>query len=492
MVIRSLFIAIVGGTPWRVGNRIDEYKNITMANIPKKQKRNRSSSSSDSSLDFPSLDALPVCNSKSWPRFISIKATPQHSLPKNPFLVAKTIQAVAGELKTVKRLRDDSLLLECINFHQAKNLLSLSQFAGTPILSAPHRTLNSCRGIIRDRERCLQSLSEDEIAEELKPQGISSVKRFSINKDGKTIYTNTYLLTFNSATLPSDIKAGYHNIQVTIYVPNPLRCYTCQQFGHGSRTCKNVPACRRCCSKEHDSDSCSSTPYCCNCKGNHMPSSKQCPAWIRESAINRMKYERNISFPEARKLYNISSPSTSPLQVSYSATVKTVSTRAVSCQTPSTWGNSEILMHTPSLPNNSVQNKPKPRSASVARANQIDYSSQCSLSASLAAIKPYSQSSKSSQPTPKQSSTIQSSSSQQITQNIKSRSRSKGPRRKSSNGAKASSGRLRKGEDDPVHTFNKYGMLEDGMDTDPSPTRSASPSSPRPGRKRSPVKHPKS
>jgi hypothetical protein len=194
---------------------------ITMKNGEKKAKRSlsSSSSSSQSSSSSPPKETFPY-TSTSWPRFISIKATPQHSLPKNPFLVAKTIQSVAGELKTVKRLRDDSLLLECVSFQQAKNLLSLTQFAGTPVLSAPHRTLNSCRGIIRDRERSLQALSEDEIADELESQGISSVKRFSINKDGKTIPTNTYLLTFNSATLPSNIKAGYLNLYAALPANN--------------------------------------------------------------------------------------------------------------------------------------------------------------------------------------------------------------------------------------------------------------------------------
>ncbi len=467
-----------------------------MTNTPKKAKRSLSSSSSSSSSSQTASSSPPKeefpCTSKSWPRFISIKATSQHSLTKNPFLVAKTIQAVAGELKTVKRLRDDSLLLECVNFHQAKNLLSLKQFAGTPVLSAPHRTLNSCRGIIRDRERCLQSLSEDEIAEELAPQGISSVKRFSINKDGKTLYTNTYLISFNSATLPSDIKAGYHNLRVEVYVPNPLRCFTCQEYGHGSRNCKNTPACRRCCSKEHTSDSCSSAPYCCNCKGDHMPSSKQCPAWIRESAINRLKYERNISFPEARKIYNTSSTSTS---TSYATVTKSQvikpATRTVSCQTQTSWINTEIPMSTPvrcvtvahaeafaqtqaqSTNKSSTSKTPttKPSSAS------INYAAISSMTSSVAAIQSQASSSQSSTPLlppPKSSS-----------------SPSHGSKDKSKRAAKLQSGRLHKGEDDPIKSHNRYSPLDSEMDLDQSPQHSRPVSiSPRRGRHRSPVKHP--
>jgi hypothetical protein len=461
-----------------------------MKNTQKKAKRSlsSSSSSSQSSSSAPPKETFPY-NSKSWPRLISIKAIPQHTLPKNPFLVAKTIQSVAGELKTVKRLRDDSLLLECVSFQQAKNLLSLTQFAGTPVLSAPHRTLNSCRGIIRDRERSLQALSEDDIAEELKPQGISSVKRFSINKDGKTV---------PSATLPSNIKAGYLNFRVEVYVPNPLRCFTCQQYGHGTRTCKNPPACRRCCSTEHDSDSCSNSPYCCNCKGDHMPSSKQCPAWIRESAINRLKHERNISFPEARKIYNNSSSSSSSTSYATVAKSKVIkpSTRTVECQTTVTWIGTENPMSIP-VPTVSVAHADAFAQTQVqqkTKATNIKTPTVKSASRFPPLVDPYlpilkpssqtsSKSSTSSQPplSPSKSSSSASKSSSSPSQ------RSKGKTKKA---AKAQSGRPHKGEDDPIQSFNRYSSLDE-MDVDPSPTTSRPVSvSPRRGRRRSPVKHP--
>jgi hypothetical protein len=41
--------------------------------------------------------------------------------------------------------------------------------------------------IIRDRNRTLIELPEEEICQELKPQGITNVKRFSIKKQGTII-----------------------------------------------------------------------------------------------------------------------------------------------------------------------------------------------------------------------------------------------------------------------------------------------------------------
>ncbi len=71
------------------------------------------------------------------------------------------------------------------------------------------RTVNTCRGIVRDRAKCLSDMTEVDIAAELKSQGVTSVKRFT-RKDGDTIVkTSTYLLTFCLSTVPKSIKAGH-------------------------------------------------------------------------------------------------------------------------------------------------------------------------------------------------------------------------------------------------------------------------------------------
>ena len=56
-------------------------------------------------------------------------------------------------------------------------------------------------------------------------QGIIDVRRISIKKKkGKTIETNTYVMTFNA----SKIKVGSTMERDEQFVPNPLRCYKCQ------------------------------------------------------------------------------------------------------------------------------------------------------------------------------------------------------------------------------------------------------------------------
>ena len=58
-----------------------------------------------------------------------------------------------------------------------------------------HKTLNSSCGVIRCRE--LSDMSEIEIRDELKTQGVVEVHRVTVKKEGKVIPTNTLFLTFN-------------------------------------------------------------------------------------------------------------------------------------------------------------------------------------------------------------------------------------------------------------------------------------------------------
>ena len=152
-------------------------------------------------------------------------------------------------------------------------------------------------------------------------------------------------MTFSCASLPHAIKAGYHNIKVEVYVPNPLRCYKCQRYGHGAMRCTNGHICHRCGGNEHEG------PFCCICKGSHMAPSKECPIWIRESAICKLKVTNNISFPEARKLYfSQNKPTTSATVNSYAVAAKAPrSAASFACQTNLTWIDSSIPMQRPSL-----------------------------------------------------------------------------------------------------------------------------------------------
>ncbi len=252
----------------------------------------------------------------------------------NPFAVSKAVEGICGDVKNVTRLRSGSLLIECARRQQSINLLKAKHFANIPITVSVHKSLNSCRGIIRDRANCLSDMSEEDITQELTSQGVTSVKRFTRKDHDRVVRTNTYLVTFALSKLPDSIKAGYFNIGVDVFIPNPLRCFKCQKFGHGAKSCHNNQVCSRC-SKNHDSTDCTGDVRCANCNGEHMSSSKSCPVFERETKIIKVKYTNNISFADAKKLVAEQSPTN--VQTRAYSTVVTSSKQSVACQTAICW-----------------------------------------------------------------------------------------------------------------------------------------------------------
>ncbi|KAF0309992.1 Nucleic-acid-binding protein from mobile element jockey [Amphibalanus amphitrite] len=133
-----------------------------------------------------------------------------------------------------------------------------------------------------------------------------------------TVSTNNIILTFDSTDLPSEIRVGYVKVRVRPFVPAPMRCFRCQRFGHTKDNCRGRPTCSKCASQDHTDETCDSeTPQCVNCGEGQTPHSaydRSCPAYVKEKEIMTIKATRNLSFKEAREVYNQSHPKTSYAQ----------------------------------------------------------------------------------------------------------------------------------------------------------------------------------
>ncbi|GBN69684.1 hypothetical protein AVEN_261246-1 [Araneus ventricosus] len=148
----------------------------------------------------------------------------------SPFLVEKAIISNIGEVKCTKKLRSGDLLVEVQSRKQSLQIVKVQTFSNIPVTVSPHATLNSPKGVITCGE--LLNVPTEEILKELQGQGVSHVRRISIRRDGQLLNTKHLILTFDSAKLPENIKAGYMRLSVRTYIPNPLRCFQCQRFGH--------------------------------------------------------------------------------------------------------------------------------------------------------------------------------------------------------------------------------------------------------------------
>ena len=154
-----------------------------------------------------------------------------------------------GKVLRCDRLRDGGLEVEFAREEDARRALRTTSFAFTvrdqaqkttiklSINVSPHNTKNSSKGIINCFD--LRDTSEDEIVEGLSPFGVTGAFRMKARRGGEMIPTNNIILTFNMTDLPSEVTVGYVRVKVRPYIPNPMRCFRCQRFGHTKTHCRN-------------------------------------------------------------------------------------------------------------------------------------------------------------------------------------------------------------------------------------------------------------
>src|SRR5277367_5641063 len=218
----------------------------------------------------------------------------------NPFLIDKSLRAIAGgSLKLVKKLRTGELLVETENSKQAERLLKSKKLANVPVNTTIHRALNTCKGVITVDE--LLDVPDADILEGLRDKFVSHVKRIHIRKDGVFQPTKSIIVTFALRKVPASIKVGYLNCPVRTYVPNPLRCFKCQKYGHSQPSCMGSLVCARCSEKGHDSKDCKEQYKCPNCSGSHASYSRECEVWKNEKSVQKYRVENDVSYLEAKK-----------------------------------------------------------------------------------------------------------------------------------------------------------------------------------------------
>ena len=119
---------------------------------------------------------------------------------------------------------------------------------------APHRTKNSIKGIINCLD--LRGVSDEDFTEGLISFGVTHARRIESRRGGVTSPTDSIVLTFSGTDLPPQVIVGYVRVKVRVFIPNPMRCFRCQRFGHTQTHCRGKPTCSKCASKDHTDESC--------------------------------------------------------------------------------------------------------------------------------------------------------------------------------------------------------------------------------------------
>ena len=74
---------------------------------------------------------------------------------------------------------------------QIDTLLRLEKFHDLKVKVSLHASLNTCKGVVRCPD--LKGVSEQEILEEMREQGVINVRRIKIRRDGTVKDTNTFV-----------------------------------------------------------------------------------------------------------------------------------------------------------------------------------------------------------------------------------------------------------------------------------------------------------
>jgi hypothetical protein len=135
--------------------------------------------------------------------------------------------------------------------------------------------MNSYRGVISTD--ALDGLSDEAVQSFLADQSVSRSFRLISKRDDEPFPLRTIFLTFEVPDLPSHVCLGYERVRVRVYIPNPMRCFRCQKFGHTQQRCTSDIVCGNCGEAGNGDSPCTNPSKSVNCQGNHSSNFKKMP-----------------------------------------------------------------------------------------------------------------------------------------------------------------------------------------------------------------------
>lgn len=261
---------------------------------------------------FPELPLI----QKPDPKYIVISATGDKTLQQySCFSVHRSLKLICSDILSVSELRDGNLLLLIGNKPAADKLIATKTLPGVcNIQCAYHPNLNFSKGTIY--APYLNNVPDSEIVEELKSQGVVEIYKYQKkNVEGKLSPCGVVLLTFDRYSTPEKMDISWHKVKVRQYIPNPMRCKSCQLLGHTKKWCKNSPLCENCALPPHTPEECTRI-FCVNCSEDHPSSSRDCKKFKQQKEILKIKTIEKCSLKVAKEKYQHTT-STPPLVLSF-------------------------------------------------------------------------------------------------------------------------------------------------------------------------------
>ena len=144
---------------------------------------------------------------------------------------------------------------------------------------SPHPDLNLSKAICHSKELYNTRIQTIKALSNIPIRDVHHIK------NGGT----TTILTFPTSHPPPFINILDINFYLEPYKEKPKQCQKCYSYMHTTTDCNKDQRCSKC-SKLKDQHTntnnvCDATPYCYLCKGQHPPTSKQCPIYTFEEEL---------------------------------------------------------------------------------------------------------------------------------------------------------------------------------------------------------------
>ena len=259
------------------------------------------------------LDNRPLARPRPEPasRFVLISLGGGMQPNINPFHLHRAISRFGEATRVNRRPRvknsgDGKLEVQMKDVENARKLLdadclSIQTKNGVrtvPITVVPHPTKGFLTGVITLPD--LSDVEDEDILEELRDQGVQRVRRLQRRENGGAVKSNTFVLSFFQSELAEKVRVTWRSIRVRPYIPNPVRCYRCQEYGHVQSSCGRSERCARCSATGHKSSSCDAPKPRCTCGGEHEAWSRKCPKLAKEKQKVRERLSGNTKRTETQ------------------------------------------------------------------------------------------------------------------------------------------------------------------------------------------------
>ncbi|KAI5694585.1 hypothetical protein M8J75_001643 [Diaphorina citri] len=244
----------------------------------------------------------------------NLDPTPHSTNGKRPYryirglLLSKLIAEITNKSKEVveiKRLNRSKFLISCTTSKCANLLVENEKMKEKFIAYVPMNYVSRA-AIVKDVDL---EITDDEIMQNIDCGDFKITQMQRLNRktfvDGKATYvpSTTIKLLFEGQDMPSFVYLWYTKLNCEPYIQNPIQCFSCFQFGHITKSCRNKKLCRKCFQEDLHDHACDFAEIkCLNCSGMHNANSKSCPEYERQRSIKVLMSTRSLCFPEANAL----------------------------------------------------------------------------------------------------------------------------------------------------------------------------------------------